>query len=60
MTSALALWAAGGYFLMTVFALHKLNHGYGSDKPYIWPWSPMGQVGFVGTVVSVIVAVWLQ
>lgn len=66
MTSNLWLLSAAGCFAVTVASAMMVDNSdvrsgrrdgdYGSNIGYVWPWSPLAQISFVGIIACLVAA----
>jgi hypothetical protein len=60
------IWIAAALFLLMMFAVHRTekldvetgrrdgNDGYGSNRGWYWPWTPIIQVCFFGIIFCIV------
>lgn len=60
------MWTAAALFLILIIAVHRVEHidvatgrrdgndGYGSNRGWYWPWTPIIQVSFVSFIICFI------
>lgn len=60
------IWLSAALFILCMVGVHRVEHldvatgqrdgddGYGSNRGWYWPWTPIIQVSFVGMIVCLI------
>lgn len=60
------IWIAAALFIILMAAVHRVEHldvttghregndGYGSNRGWYWPWTPIIQVSFFGVIYCIV------